>query len=46
MLYEWDINLDHFVQICPLEMLNKLDHPLTNKVLKKSWLIIIFYNFY
>ena len=36
MLYEWDINLDHFVQICPLEMLDKLDHPITNKVLDKK----------
>ena len=30
MLYEWDVNLNHFVQVCPLEMLNKLNHPLTN----------------
>ena len=36
MLYEWDMNLEHFVQICPLEMLNKLDHPLTNKVFEKK----------
>ena len=42
MLYEWDINLDHFVQICPLEMLNKLDHPLTNKVLEKK--LVNYYN--
>ena len=36
MLHEWDINLSHFVQICPIEMLNKLDHPLTNKFIEKK----------
>jgi glutamate synthase (NADPH/NADH) large chain len=36
MLYEWDVNLSHFVQVCPLEMLNKLDHPLTNTEFEKK----------
>ena len=36
MLYEWDVNLSHFIQVCPLEMLNKLDHPLTNTEFEKK----------
>jgi len=36
ILYEWDINIDHFMQVCPIEMLDKLDHPVTNKVLEKK----------
>ena len=36
MLYEWDVNLNHFIQVCPLEMLNKLEHPLTDKASVKK----------
>ena len=36
ILYEWDINIDKFMQVCPIEMLDKLDHPITNKVLEKK----------
>jgi glutamate synthase (NADPH/NADH) large chain len=36
ILYEWDVNIDHFMQVCPIEMLDKLDHPVTNKVLEKK----------
>ena len=36
MLYEWDVNLSHFIQVCPLEMLNKLEHPLTDKASVKK----------
>jgi len=36
MLYEWDVNLSHFVQVCPLEMLDKLDQPITNDMVEKQ----------
>jgi len=36
MLYEWDINIEHFIQVCPLEMLDKLDNPVTNKALQQK----------
>ena len=36
MLFEWDINIEHFIQVCPLEMLDKLDNPITNKALQQK----------
>ena len=36
ILYEWDININYFFQICPLEMLDKLAQPVTNKGIKKQ----------
>ena len=36
ILYEWGVNVNHFVQICPLEMLDKLDNPISNKSLKQK----------
>ena len=36
ILYEWDVNVNHFVQVCPLEMLDKLDNPISNKSLKQK----------
>ena len=35
ILYEWDVNVNHFVQVCPLEMLDKLDNPISNESLKQ-----------
>ncbi len=31
ILFEWSVNIDHFVQVCPLEMLDKLENPISNK---------------
>jgi len=28
LLQHWDLELKHFVQVCPQEMLDKLSHPL------------------
>ena len=28
LLQHWDLEVKNFVQICPIEMLNKLPHPL------------------
>ena len=31
ILFEWNVNIEHFVQVCPLEMLDKLEYPISNK---------------
>ncbi len=36
ILYEWDLNINHFVQVCPIEMLDKLEHPISNKPLEQK----------
>ena len=36
ILDNYEIELKYFKQICPVEMLDKLDHPITNKVYKKK----------
>ena len=36
ILNNFENELKYFKQICPIEMLDKLDHPLTNKVYKKK----------
>jgi glutamate synthase (NADPH/NADH) large chain len=36
ILYDWDVNVSKFVQVCPKEMLDKLEHPISNKKLEKK----------
>ena len=36
ILYEWDLNINSFIQVCPIEMLDKLEHPITNKISEKK----------
>ena len=36
ILNNFENELKYFKQICPIEMLDKLDHPITNKVYKKK----------
>ena len=36
ILNNYENELKYFKQICPVEMLDKLDHPITNKALKKK----------
>ena len=36
ILYEWDVNINSFIQVCPIEMLDKIEHPITNKISEKK----------
>jgi glutamate synthase (NADPH/NADH) large chain len=36
ILYEWDVNINSFIQVCPIEMLDKIEHPVTNKISEKK----------
>jgi len=36
ILYEWDVNINSFIQVCPIEMLDKLEHPIINKISEKK----------
>ena len=36
ILNNYENELIYFKQICPVEMLDKLDHPITNKAFKKK----------
>ena len=36
ILYDWDLSKKDFYQICPKEMLDKLEHPITLKELEKK----------
>ena len=36
ILYEWDVNMNSFIQVCPIEMLDKIEHPVTNKISEKK----------
>jgi glutamate synthase (NADPH) large chain len=36
ILYDWDLSKKDFYQICPKEMLDKLEHPISLKELEKK----------
>jgi len=36
LLQDWDLEVDRFWQICPLEMIERLDHPLTDGRLSET----------